>query len=245
MVRQFKRKWKENDGNLPAQERATEAFVEPFLKARQTGERDRWPAIVAALSKEIGVSTEELNRKYLKTQQLRPRPQSAFSAEAASTARSGASTNASRRLLNAQERAERFILGVLLSEPDRWRNVQEVVHVEDFTDDARRRLGETYWQHQRDEGELVLNEFLSGLTDSSLVELAVELVDELSELSDLEGTLTDSVLHLAEVRKRREEQKHMSQLRRTDAQLGEQDEVSALRKIQEASRTPNLRRVGS
>ena len=150
-----------------------------------------------------------------------------------------------RRPLNAQDRAERFILGALLSEPGRWRDVQQVVHAEDFTDDALRRLAHVYWDHQRDEGEPVLNEFLSVLGDESLTELAVELVDEAAELPNLEDTLKDSVLHLAEIRKQREEQKLVAQLRRTDAQLGEQDEVSLLKRVAEQSRQPNLRRVGS
>jgi replicative DNA helicase len=47
--------------------------------------------------------------------------------------------------------AERHILGALLSEPQRWHNVQQSVHVEDFTDALRRRLAEVYWAHQRDE----------------------------------------------------------------------------------------------
>jgi hypothetical protein len=63
--------------------------------------------------------------------------------------------------------AERHILGALLSEPHRWHNVQQSVHVEDFTDAPRRRLAEVYWAHQRDEGEPVFNEFLGLLRDDS------------------------------------------------------------------------------
>ena len=73
----------------------------------------------------------------------------------------------------------------------------------------------------------------------------MELVDEVQELPNLGDTLKDSVLHLSEVRGRREEQKLVAQLRRTDGQLGEQDEVSLLKRLAEQARQPNLRRVGS
>ena len=81
--------------------------------------------------------------------------------------------------------------------------------------------------------------------DAEPEEITVEDMDGEEIDLNLEETLNDSVLHLAEVRKRREEQKLIAQLRRTDAQLGEQDEVSLLKKLAEQSRTPNLRRVGS
>ena len=53
----------------------------------------------------------------------------------------------------ARDRSERWILGVLLVEPQRWFDVQKNVHVSDFTDEPRRKLAEIYWQHHQDEGE--------------------------------------------------------------------------------------------
>jgi hypothetical protein len=102
-----------------------------------------------------------------------------------------------------------------------------------------------YWGHQRDEGEPVFNEFLSLLVDRELKELAVELIEDVERLPNIDDTLKDAVLHLIEVRRRREEQKLVAQLRRTEGELGEQDEVSLLKALQEQARRPNLRRVGS
>jgi hypothetical protein len=146
--------------------------------------------------------------------------------------------------------AERHILGALLSEPQRWHAVQQSVHVEDFTDATRRRLAEVYWAHQRDEGEPVFSEFLSQLGEidqsgEGLAELAIELVEEAEALPGLDDALQGAVLHLDEIRRRRENQKLTAQLQRKDEHLGEQDEVSLLRKLQEKSRQPDLRRVGS
>jgi hypothetical protein len=148
--------------------------------------------------------------------------------------------------------AERHILGALLSEPQRWHDVQQAVHVEDFTDSARRRLAEVYWAHQRDEGEPVFSELLSQLAEiehdqgrNSLAELAIELLEEAEALPGLDDALRGAVLHLDEIRRRRENEKHTAQLQRKDEHLGEQDEVSLLRKLQEKSRQPDLRRVGS
>jgi hypothetical protein len=110
--------------------------------------------------------------------------------------------------------AERHILAALLSEPQRWHDVQQTVHVEDFTDAARRRLAEVYWAHQRDEGEPVFNEFLSQLSEIDqgqprigLAELAIELVEEAETLPGLDDALKGAVLHLEEIRSRRENQK--------------------------------------
>ena len=150
---------------------------------------------------------------------------------------------ASRGPRDAVEVAERTILGIVLSEPARWSSVQQHVQPQDFTDAMRRRMAEVVWQHQRDEGETVFHEFLSVLNDAALTELAVELVDEAGELPNPQETLKDSVLHLAEVRRQIENKKLFGQLRRNDGQLGEQDEVSLLKKLQEQARTPNLRRV--
>jgi len=110
-------------------------------------------------------------------------------------------------------------------------------------------LAEVYWGHQRDEGEPVFNQFLSQLAAESagaaLVELAVELVESAQSLPSLDDALAGAVLHLGEGRGRREEQKHVARLRRTEDELGEQDQVSLLEKLQEAARRPDLRRVGS
>jgi DNA primase len=248
LVRQFRRRWNANDGNVPEQEKALAAFMEPFLKAKSEQAIDdiRWAAVISTLSQEIGLSTEELHRRY-------GRAARKMSARPAAVANRSEPTDAARpprRPPTAQDLAERHILGALLSEPQRWHHVQQSVHVEDFTDAARRRLAEVYWSHQRDEGEPVFNEFLSQLgeideSQTGLAELAIELVEEAEALPGLDDALKGAVLHLEENRGRRENQKLTAQLQRKDEHLGEQDEVSLLRKLQEKNRQPDLRRVGS
>jgi hypothetical protein len=61
----------------------------------------------------------------------------------------------------------------------------------------------------------------------------------------VDDAVTGAVLHLAEARSRRENQKLTARLQRKDERLGEQDEVALLRKLQEKNRQPDLRRVGS
>ena len=249
LVRQFRRRWQASEGNVPAQEKALAAFMEPFLKAKAEAAIDdiRWAAVISTVSQEIGLSTEELHRRYgraAKKMSGRPAP-------VASKGEAAPAPRPPRRQPTAQDTAERHILGVLLSEPSRWHNVQQSVHVEDFTDAVRRQLAAVYWAHQRDEGEPVFNEFLSQLSEidkgqqppAGLAELAIELVEEAEALPGLDDALKGAVLHLDEVRRRRENQKLTAQLQRKDEQLGEQDEVSLLRKLQEKNRQPDLRRV--
>jgi hypothetical protein len=164
--------------------------------------------------------------------------------------------------LSAGDRAERWILGILLLEPSRWTRVQQSVDVEDFTDPVRRRLADLYWQYQRDEGEPVFNEFIGLLRDGNqtagqadsnaspapsaeaLIGLAVEAVDEVEALADVETTLAEALAHLEDAHRRRDEQKLMSELRRTSEEhTGEQAEIDLLKRLQEKARRPDLRRA--
>jgi DNA primase len=186
LVRQFKRKWQDNDGNIPEQEKALTEFMEPFLrvKAENPVNDDRWNGMIVTIAKAMGTSPEELHRRYGRV----ARKMSAGRVQAASV---GEPNNKApdvkpRGPMTAQDLAERHILGALLTEPQRWHDVQQSVHVEDFTDALRRRLAAVYWAHQRDEGEPVFSELLSQLRElddaGSLVELAIGLVEETEAL---------------------------------------------------------------
>ena len=168
---------------------------------------------------------------------------------------------AGRRMLSARDRAERWILGILLANPQWWVQVQKVVGVADFTDERRRRLAEVYWNHQRDEGEPVFNEFLGLLRDGGvagsafpdglnvptgedLVALAVETVDEVEALADVSTTLVEALAHFDGMRRKRDEQKLMAELRRTSEEhTNEQAEIELLKQLQEKARQSNLRRA--
>jgi hypothetical protein len=155
-------------------------------------------------------------------------------------------------------------------EPRRWAQVQQTIGVSDFTDDARRRLAELYWQHQRDEGEPVFNEFLGLIRDvtpaagetappgagssadptpaapsaDELIELAIETVDEVEALADVELTLAGALAHFESARRRRDDQKLLPELRRTsEERTNEPAEIDLLKRLQEKARRPDLRRV--
>jgi DNA primase len=253
--------------DLTGRQKAVEEYLSTLSAAKGSGPVDslRWGAALARVSRLADIPVEELNRRFKSKPPVRSGNRTSFNSGGAQVSRAGEPNNtvppdaatapvwpANR---TARDRAERWILGILLVEPRRWHDVQQYVAVADFTDATRRTLAEVYWGHQRDEGEPVFNEFLGSLGDPALTQLAVELVDEVEALSAtpsaadetpvLDRMLADAVAHLQELGRRREEQKLVAELRRTsDAPLTEHDEVLLLRKLQDTARTPDLRRAG-
>jgi DNA primase len=225
-------------GDLTVRQKAVEQYLEELAAARGTGPVDavRWGMALQRVSRMTDIPVDVLNRQFkpARHQPYRSAAQTVPN-ESARPAPTGPKT--------ARDRAERWILGILLAEPSRWEQVQHDVHTDDFTDEGRKKLAETYWQHQRDEGEPVFAEFLGTLGELGLTELAVELVDEVEALEDMGALLTDAVGHMKESRGRQEGQQLMSALRRTsDERLPEQAEVDLLRQLQEKARKPDLRR---
>jgi hypothetical protein len=134
-------------------------------------------------------------------------------------------------------------LAVLLTDPQRWHEVQQHVLPQQFTDDTRKRLAEFYWHFQRDVGEPVFNEFLGELKNPDLTELAVELVDEIEGL-DPKILVDEALAHFAELHRRLSEQKTLAALSRTkDQRVSEEDEVALLRQLAQKNK-PDLHRLG-
>jgi len=156
---------------------------------------------------------------------------------------------------------------VLLSDPSRWHQVQQHLNAKDFANDepAVFEIAKRYWTHQRDEGEPVLNEFLS-LLDDAAKSLAIELVQEVEALGEPQKLLNEALAHMESSRKLREEKKTVAALRRTvdqhehvapdtsGAQSGddrgrerdesnENDEVELLRRLAAHVARPDIRRV--
>jgi hypothetical protein len=150
----------------------------------------------------------------------------------------------------------------LLNEPGRWHDIQQHVHVEDFTDESLRKIAEIYWRQQRDEGEPILNELLTLLdevekdgkttgessTGPDLKSIAVRCSNEASTGDNPDEMLAGCIQFLLGERRRIEEQKHVADLRRTDLNnLSAEENLSAdidsLRKLQEKARQPDLKRV--
>ena len=194
-------KWKqlvrqvEAGGNsLTARQKAVEEYLDTLAGARGTGPVDslRWGAALTRVSRLTEIPVAELNRRFraAKTPPRRPGPvapaQGPEHEGNGSTPAAPAAPPPPPRRLDADARAERWILGILLLEPHRWTRVQRQVHVEDFAaGSVHRKLAEIYWDYQRHEGEPVFNEFLGqlGNTDVALAEAAVEAVDEVERLS--------------------------------------------------------------
>src|SRR5207253_8430887 len=120
LERQFKRRWKDNETNLPEQEKALAAFIQPFLKAREerTIDQNRWSKVISTLAIATGLPEGELHRRYGKVARAKMgRAQAAGSGEPTNI------TPVRRPLLRAQDQAERQILGLLLLESARWHGV--------------------------------------------------------------------------------------------------------------------------
>jgi hypothetical protein len=233
-------------GDLTGQQKAAQQYLDLLANARQGGPVDtlRWGSALARVSRLTDIPVEVLHRKFGKTgQKEAKRPISGQNIEPDASA--AASANGPARPVDGHYLAESQVLGVLLLQPQQWGKVQTVVSVQDFGDAKLRSLADVYWNHQREEGEPVFNEFIDSLKEAELKSLAIELADAVEEL-DLEVTLSGALQYLAESKRRSEEQKIVAALRRdgTKPELSEQEQIKLLLKLQESARKPDLRRVG-
>lgn len=258
-----------NPNDLTGQQKAVQQYLELLADARGSGPVDslRWGAALTRVSRLTEIPIDELNRRFKMVRPARPAanrpaapretyPASANEAQDEAPIEPTKDTSAIKRKrgpLTARDRAERWILGILLVEPHRWHDVQVGVHLEDFTDAHHRRIAEVYWAHQRDEGEPVFKEFLGLLRDPDLTELAVELVEEIEGLgkqaedpnATLDPMLADAVAYLTQAGQVQEEQKLLATLRRTSEEnTSEQDELSLFEALVKNNQSTNLHRLG-
>lgn len=239
--KQLERAFRESGDSLTGQQQTIERYLEVLAGARGSGPVDplRWGAALARVSRLAGIPVEDLNRRFRATSgrnNSRPTPNQAAPVQPAASGRPPTPT----------ERASRWVLGVLLLEPQRWAKVQRELQPDAFDEGLIRRLAEMYWNHQRDEGEPVLSEFLGALgEDADLVELAISCVDEVEKLQDLELTLSEALVHLGPVRKGHEERRKLiAQSKRTgDEAMSEQDEVLMFERLQARTRQADPWRV--
>ena len=253
--KQLLRRFNASGESLTGQQKAVEEYLELLSAARGSATVDsiRWGRALAQVSRLTEIPVDQLNRQFGKPKLARgklsagPRPASAQASppdvpttgQPAAEQPGPAPAAPIDRQLTAQERAERRLLGVLLLEPSRWQQVQRQVQLEDFTDPSHRRLAETYWNHQQDEGEPVFNEFLGLLNDETLRELAVLAVQEVEQLADPDALAREAISFFAESRRLQQERKLLSQTQRTTPR----DEADLLKKLQDQARQPNLRRI--
>lgn len=282
--RQLVRRFGSSD-DLTARSKAIEEYLGRLAAARGSGPVDplRWGQALARVSRLTEIPAEQLNRRFAPAKSSRrpaarhrfPQRGSASETGLGNAEQVGHATEEAPAAepsgpLDGTGRAERWILGILLLEPERWMKVQRSVRAEHFTVPAHRRLAEVYWDHQRNEGEPVLNEFLGelGRSGAMLADLAVEVVDEVERLSagsehpdaedipDRDQMLDEGIAQLARARGLHEEHKLLAELRRTsherrpgehgnESSVGDaaDAEVALLKQVQENARQPNLRRV--
>ena len=235
--KQLVRQFNESGSDLTGQQKATEAYLQVLAAARGAGPVDalRWGAALARVSRLTDIPADELNRRF-RTKRGRTRGEPAATETAAPVPQLP-------KRLTARDLAERRILGVLLLHPRRWHDVQARVHREDFSDQRHRRLAELYWNHQRDEGEPVFNEFLGKLQDADLVELTMQASEEVEALADVDQVLSESLAYFERLRRVGEEQKLVALSRRTSDEAEDRDEIELLRELSDRRRKPDLWRV--
>ncbi|WP_428938872.1 DNA primase [Fontivita pretiosa] len=255
----------QDSGELTSRQKAVEQYLEVLAAARGAGPIDpiRWGAALARVSRLTEIPAEELNRRFrMRRRPAAPRPVQAGPAAQVQPGDQPKIADSMPRPLSAEDRAERWVLGVLLAEPWRWAQAQQVIHPQDFTEENRRKLAQVYWDWQRDEGEPQFHELLGALEDPQLKDLAASLVEEVEAMSDLDRTLHDALEHMRQVRRRADERKLVAELRRTSDPSAVQaraangslpsrspgsakqlDEVELLRKLQETVRQPDIRRA--
>jgi DNA primase len=228
--KQLERKFRESGDSLTAQQQTLERYLEGLASARGNGPVDplRWGAALTRVSRLAGIPVEDLNRRFRVTPARRP---SRYSASAGAASPPPAADPA--RPVTTLERVERWILGALLLEPQRWAAVQRELQPEAFGEGLSRKLAEIYWNYQREEGEPVLSEFLGLLDDPALVELAISAVDEVEKFPDLQVTLDEALVHLGPVRMAREERRKLiAQSKRTsDVMMTAEDEVLMFQRL--------------
>src|SRR5205085_9239048 len=128
---------------LTARQRAVQQYLDVLAAARGAGPVDaiRWGSALARVSRLTEIPVDQLNRRFAAKPTAGPRRPM----EVADKSRSEpAEWPADRRPLSSEQRAERWILGVLLAEPGRWHHVQQHVEPADFTSENARAVAELY-----------------------------------------------------------------------------------------------------
>ncbi|MGD0541714.1 MAG: DNA primase, partial [Tepidisphaeraceae bacterium] len=168
--------------SITARQQAVQHYLETLAGARGSGPVDplRWGAALAQVSRLTEIPAEELNRRF----RIRPAKRLRGGPAVQVAEANEPTNNAPASGLTARQRAEGFILGLLLSEPHRWPRIQQYVLSSDFTDETLRKIAEVFWRQSQDEGEPVFDEFLERLGDASLKGAAVKWANEASTVSD-------------------------------------------------------------
>ncbi|HZZ43707.1 MAG TPA: DNA primase [Tepidisphaeraceae bacterium] len=215
------------------QDSAISEFLRPFDRARLAGTVDqlRWGFILTRLSRLLEMPAEKLNRIFdIRKNITRPAPPAPQTAQNTPPV---IPPSRPKPPASARINAQRWILGCLLIEPSRWTQIQQHIHVDDFTDPSLKSLAEIYWTHQRDEGEPEFSELLSLIQDPVLAELAIELVEIAQTFPDLKVALQGALDCLTREREQEQQQKLVAELRRKGVadSASDQSDADLLRQL--------------
>jgi len=249
--RQLSRRF-ESANAVTGRQQALDEYMRTLSQARSStaGGVDplRWGAALLRVSRLTGIPKEELNQRFrIKSGKRGPRKTAAqVSAAAKPTMPSPLPP------MTARQKAEGFMLGLLLLEPARWDDVQQHIAPADFMDDQLRAVADLFWRHQRDEGQPELNEFLS-LLDEAARSVALEWVREAQEVEDAAAVMEGGLQYLRDERHREEGRKLTAHLQRTGDSSESSvvkppsemllDDLEAMRQLQDNARRPDLKRV--
>lgn len=205
------RRLSETENDLTARSRLIDEYLQRLSKARSGGPVDpiRWGSILARVGKLTNIPVEELNRKF-RVRKTVGRPSNSNIPPAGSL--KGAQT--APAIAPARRQAERWILGGLLHLPGAWVHVQQVLDSKEFMTEELKPLAEWYWDYQRHEGEISLEELIVQLEDPGLKSLAIELASEVETMNNLHQRLEEAVQFIQKEREISSREKQVLELKR-------------------------------
>jgi DNA primase len=228
---------------LTGEQKAVSAYLDLLVEARKSGPVDeiRWGAALSRVSKLTDIPVEQLYRRFGASRPGRRTNTSTVTDVSHEASPVSPATASPRRTdpahWTARDRAERWILGGVLSQPDRWAVVQTEVSPDDFTEEARQQLAAVFWEVARDDGHVELKDLLGLLPGDGLKELAVTLVQEVEALADIEQSVKGAVESIRASRARTAEAVTFAKLRRSpEVSTEPADELALLVQLQDQAR---------
>lgn len=201
----------ETENDLTARSRLIDDYLQRLASARSGGPVDpiRWGSIIARVSKLTNIPVEELNRKF----RVRKSPvrSSKLNTPSAGSTKSHPSLPP---IPPARRQAERWILGGLLHLPRAWVHVQQVLDSKEFMSEELKPLADWYWDYQRHEGEISLEELIHQLEDPGLKSLVIELASEVETMNNLPQRLEEAVHFIQKEREISSREKQVLELKR-------------------------------
>jgi len=236
--RQLSGRMNQRTSSLNDQQKAVDEYLTALSSARKSGHVDpiRWGSAVNRVSRLTGIPPEQLQRRLGKP---------ARSRQTSPLAHAPMPVLPKSEVPTANDKAEGFVLGYLLCEPADWADIQKFVEPAGFAPGPRRMLAEIYWQHQRDEGQPVLNQFLSLLDgQADIKELATQLAQEVQTTAEPRQFLQACIEYFRLQRLRLEQEKQEARLRASNEfPLAVEEEAAVLQQLSDLSRIPDPRRM--